>query len=168
MEKNIVLIGMPGCGKSTIGNLLSEKLDIEVCDVDTYIVNKSGKTIPELFNISEAHFRDVEEECIREISEDSGKIISAGGGVILRENNIKNLSNTGIIIFINRPLENILSDVDTESRPLLKDGADRLKKLYEDRIELYTKYCDLNIKNDKPLEHVTEEIIELLKKENIL
>ncbi|MHC1684867.1 MAG: shikimate kinase [Clostridiaceae bacterium] len=168
MKKNIVLIGMPGCGKSTIGNLLSEKLDIEVCDVDAYIVNKSGKTIPELFNISEVHFRDVEEECIKEISEDIGKIISAGGGVILRENNMKNLSKTGVIVFINRPLENILSDVDTESRPLLKDGADRLKKLYEDRIDLYTKYCDYNVKNDKPLNGVIDEIVEIIEEENVL
>lgn len=163
MKKNIVLIGMPGCGKTTIGKQLSEKLNMKFYDIDEYIEDKTNKKISEIFAISEAHFRDIEEKCVKEVSEGSTKIISTGGGVVLRENNILNLKRNGIIIFINRPLENIISDVDTTTRPLLKDGVERIKKLYEDRIELYKGYCDFNIKNNKSLTSVVEEIIKVLK-----
>lgn len=162
MNKNIVLIGMPGCGKTTIGKILSRKLNMDFYDVDKYIEQKTTKTIPELFAIGESHFRDVEEECVREVSKKTKRVISTGGGVVLRENNILNLKRNGIIIFINRPLENIIGDVDTTTRPLLKDGVERLKKLYEDRIDLYKGYCDFDIKNDKSLASVVEDIIKII------
>lgn len=162
MNKNIVLIGMPGCGKTTIGKILSRKLKMDFYDVDKYIEEKTAKTIPELFAIGESHFRDVEEECVREVSKEPKRIISTGGGVVLRENNILNLKRNGVIIFINRPLENIIGDVDTTTRPLLKDGVERLKKLHEDRIDLYKGYCDFDIKNDKSLSKVVDDIIKVI------
>jgi len=163
MNKNIVLIGMPGCGKTTIGKVLSRKLKMEFFDVDKYIEKKTSKTIPEIFENGEAYFRDIEEACVKEVSEGYNKIISTGGGVVLRENNILNLKRNGIIIFINRPLERIIGDVDTATRPLLKDGVERIKKLYETRIDLYTNYCDFNIKNDKSLSQVIDNIVNVIR-----
>jgi shikimate kinase len=167
MKKNIVIIGMPGCGKSTIGKILSERLNKSFCDVDKYIEETTKRTIPDIFKSGESHFRDIEEKAIEEISCNINQVISAGGGVVVRKNNIINFKKNGVIIFINRPLENIISDIDMESRPLLKEGIDKLKKTYENRIHLYKEYSDFEILNDSTLDDVILDIEELIKQELI-
>lgn len=158
LDKNIVLIGMPGCGKSTIGKILSQKLEIEFCDVDEYIEKIQGKTIQEIFKNGEDYFRDIESKAGEELSRTCSKVISTGGGVIKKLENIDTLKKNGIIIFINRPLENIISDVDVSKRPLLKEGKEKIYKLYKERYDLYKKYCDYEIMNDDKLEEVVSEI----------
>lgn len=147
IKKNIVLIGMPGCGKTTIGMELSKILNLEFCDVDEYIVKTEGKPISEIFEKGEEHFREIETKAVEEISKTSPKIISTGGGVIKKAENIEILKRNGIIIFIHRPIEDIASDVDIKSRPLLKDGVEKLYKLYEERYPLYEAYCDYKVEN---------------------
>lgn len=165
MEKNIVLIGMPGCGKSTIGKVLSERLNKSFCDVDKYIEETTKQSILDIFKSGEPHFRAIEEKAIEVISCNINQVISAGGGVVVTENNIINLKKNGVIIFINRPLENIISDIDMESRPLLKEGIDKLEKTYKNRIHLYKGYSDFEILNDSTLEDVILDIEVLIKKE---
>ncbi|MCT4607441.1 MAG: shikimate kinase [Marinisporobacter sp.] len=161
--KNIVLIGMPGCGKTTIGKLLAEKIHERFCDMDEYIEEKTKKSIPEIFKEGEESFRVIERKAVEEISKQSSMVISTGGGVVKSFINIENLKRNGRIIFINRDIENIVADIDTSNRPLVKAGKEKLYKLYEERIDLYKKYCDAEVINDATLEKVIEEIVNKLE-----
>ena len=163
MKSNIILVGMPGCGKTTIGKLVAERLGYEFCDLDEYIVVKEKMTIDEMFENGEDYFRDIESSGVRDVSKMKNTVISTGGGVVKRQENIDALKKDGDIIFIDRPLENIISDVDTDSRPLLKDGKDRLYKLFEERYKLYQDCCDIEIVNDCEIDALVEKIVELIK-----
>ena len=164
--KNIVLIGMPGCGKTTLGKIISKELKLKFYDVDHYIEEATKKKISEIFENGEDYFRDIECKACRELSEKSNIIISTGGGVVKREENIQNLKKTGIIIFIDRPVKNIIGDVDISKRPLLKDGADKVLKLYDERYELYKKAADKIVINNRDLYTLRDEIIKIYKEQN--
>lgn len=164
LNKNIVLIGMPGCGKSTLGKILAERLNISFCDTDEYIVEIQGKSIPEIFEKGEEYFRDVETKAIKEICKTYPNVIATGGGIIKRKENISILKENGVIIFIDRPIEDIGRDVDTETRPLLKEGIEKLYKLYKERYPLYNEYCDYKMENIE-LEECFKNIISIIKTE---
>ncbi|AYD40447.1 shikimate kinase [Clostridium fermenticellae] len=159
--KNLVLIGMPGCGKTVIGEMLSKILSRKFVDIDEYIEKTVNKTISQIFKNGEQCFRDIETKVVSEISRREKLVISTGGGVIKNLDNIKNLSQNGIIIFIDRPVDNIAADVDIQKRPLLKDGAEKLYELFEKRYELYKKYCDFKIDNDTTPEGTVQKILQL-------
>ncbi|AKA68781.1 shikimate kinase [Clostridium scatologenes] len=163
MSKNIVLIGMPGSGKTTIGKILYEKLRTDFIDMDNYIEDREGKTIPDIFKNGEDYFRKLEKEAVCEVSAKKSAIISTGGGVIKNFSNIENLKKNGIVIFIDRPVENIAKDINVLSRPLLKDGVGKLYELLDERYELYKKYSDFRIENNGKIEDVIEKILELAK-----
>ncbi len=162
MSKNIVLIGMPGSGKSTIGRMLSKKISMDYIDMDKYIEASENKTIKEMFQISEEYFRDVETKCAKELSKLNSHVIATGGGIIKRKDNIKMFKENGIILFINRPLDNIIHDIDTNVRPLLAEGKNKLYQLYKERFPLYKEYCDMEIINNDEILHVVEQIAELM------
>lgn len=156
--KNIVLIGMPGSGKSTVGILLSKKLNMKFVDMDEYIKSVENKSIIEMFEISEEYFRNAESSCAKILSRESPIVIAAGGGIIKRKINIDYLKQNSIIVFLNRPPEKIMEDIEISTRPLLKEGKDKLYTLYRQRLHLYKKYCDLEILNDKGLDDAVNEI----------
>lgn len=161
--KNIVLIGIMGCGKTTIAKLLAEKLKRPVIDTDEYIVKKYQLTIPEMFEVSETYFRNKETEACRDISKLDGYIISTGGGVVLNSINIDYLKQNGIIIYIDRPINNIIVDVETSTRPLLKEGPQKLLDLKKQRHQLYLDASDIHLINDDTLENVVNNLIGSLK-----
>lgn len=161
-KKNIALIGMPGCGKSTLGKMLSKKIEMEIIDIDKYIEEQEKKTISEIFEIGEEYFRDIESKYVSKISEYVGNVICTGGGIIKREVNIKNLKKNSIIVFIDRPLECIINDVDIDSRPLLRDNKEKIYKLFQERYELYKKYSDIHILNNKDMLDTVNAIIKKL------
>lgn len=163
MIKNIVLIGMPGSGKSTIGPLLSHKLEMSFVDMDKYIEETENRTIKDMFEISEDFFRDAETRCSRSLSSLRSHVIACGGGIVKRKENIRYFKEGSVIVFINRPLENILADVDTDSRPLLAGGRERLINLYNERFGLYKEYCDIEVINAGEIDNVITEIIGKLK-----
>ncbi|NFR05115.1 shikimate kinase, partial [Clostridium botulinum] len=147
LEQNIVLIGMPGCGKTTIGKKLSENIGFKFCDIDEYIVNYTDQSINELFQKGEDYFRKIESKVIKEVCKEYPQIISTGGGIVKDYKNINELKKNGIIIFINRPLEDILSDINIRERPLLKEGSEKLYNIYKERYNLYKSYCNKEIIN---------------------
>lgn len=162
IDKNIVFIGLSGCGKTTIGKILAKKLNMKYCDIDEYIEEREGKSIPEIFKNGEDHFREIESRAVKEVSQNSSMVISTGGGVIKLPENMEQLRKKGIIIFINRPVEDIVSDIDISNRPLLKDGKEAVYKLYRERYFLYKKYCDYEVLNKKSLPMTVDKIIKYL------
>lgn len=164
-RKNIVLIGMPGCGKTTIGRLLANELKLNFCDMDKYIEETSGETIAEIFQRGEEEFRTLEKKAAIDLSYKCRTVVSTGGGVVKYKENIDNLSKSGIIIFIDRPVEEIISDIDTEARPLLNEGKERLYNLHEERYKLYNEYCDIRVENVGYIKDVVIKIVELIKLE---
>ncbi len=166
MNKNIVIIGMPGSGKSTIGYMLSKKVNMSYIDMDEYIEMNENKSIKEMFQISEDYFRDVETKCTRSLSKLNSHVIATGGGVVKRKENIKIFKESCIIVFLNRPLENIMQDIDTDIRPLLAEGKNKLYQLYNERINLYKEYCDIEIMNNKEIQYALNQITELIETQN--
>ncbi len=164
--KNIVLIGMPGCGKSTVGNILAEKLGMTFIDMDAYIEETMGTTITEMFKHGEPYFREIEAKTAKDLSEKEGEVISTGGGIVKNPENISNLRENGMIIYINRPVEIIAGDIDAESRPLLAKDPSQLFKLFEERSPLYKKYCDFEVMNNSDIDTVVKEIIEIYNKDS--
>ena len=161
--KNIVLIGMPGCGKSTLGKALAEKLGRPFIDADSYLEEREGKTIPELFAVSETCFRDAEERTIKELSQQEGLVIATGGGVVKRASNIDCLRQSGVILFIDRSPDDIVSDVEVGTRPLLAEGPEKVYVLYQERIAMYRKSADIQIHNQGTLAEVLENIAQAVK-----
>lgn len=161
--KNIILIGMMGCGKTTLSKELAKELNRPVVDIDEYLEEKYQMTIPEMFAVSEDYFREREHICCQDIAELDGYIVSTGGGVIKNPSNIDVLKNNGIVFYLDRPVENILQDIDISSRPLLKDGPEKLYHLYQERHHLYLQACDYHIHNDSSLDIVIKQIMSFIK-----
>lgn len=158
VKNKILLIGMPGCGKTTIGKLLSNELNYNFIDMDKYIVDSCDKTIKSLFDEGEENFRNFESKACEELYLKKNCVISSGGGVVKRKKNIDLFENESIIIFIDRPIEKIIGDVDTATRPLLSEGKEKLYKLFEERYNLYNEYSHIKVINDGYLKNVVLEI----------
>lgn len=138
--KNIILIGMPGCGKSTVGRHLAIQLGRQFLDTDTLIQKKIGMGIPEFFEkFGQEKFRQVEHEILVEVSRESGKVIATGGGIVTRPENHHPLRQNSTIIFLQREL----SQLATQGRPVSQ--AVPLEKLYAQRLPLYRQLCDFEV-----------------------
>ena len=160
--KNIVLIGMPACGKSTIGYWLSKKINYPFVDVDRYLEEKENRIISDIFsNEGEEYFRELETKYLKELSEKEGIIISTGGGAVKKKENIDILKENGIVVFLNRTIDDI-SRENHRNRPLLQN-PDNIQKLYDERIKLYRRYADIIIKNDDNIDVIVDRIITVLK-----
>ena len=155
-KENIVLVGMPGSGKSTVGALLASRLGRELVDTDEIIVRDSGMSIPEIFEKhGESVFRDLESAAVMKAAAKTSVIIATGGGAPLRKANIDALRQNGRIYFLDRPLKELLP---TEDRPLAKSAED-IKRLYSQRYEIYTQCADVTVNADASAEAVMMEIM---------
>ncbi|MBO4312616.1 MAG: shikimate kinase [Desulfovibrionaceae bacterium] len=140
---NLVLIGMPGSGKSTVGQRLAAFFERPFVDTDAMIVEKAGCSIPEIFaQQGEPVFRDLETCCIREAAAARGSIIATGGGMVQRAENVAALSASGVLLFINRSPESILGGCALQDRPLVQGDMARLEALYQRRLPLYLAAAD--------------------------
>ena len=162
---NIILIGMSGSGKTTIGKALSYKLKKAFLDIDSFIESKEGMTVSEIFEkAGEIHFRKLEKEACEYISKNyENTIISTGGGVVLNYENMQYLKQAGRVIYINRTVESILRTLNSEKRPLLKNDPDRLYEMYKERHTLYLKYADICVLNNGEFSECVENIFNIIK-----
>jgi len=158
-KQNIVLVGMPGCGKSTVGKKLAKQLNRELIDTDEEITKREGKTPSEIITEKgEPVFRDIEAAVCADLATKNNAIISTGGGAILRNANVVNLKHNGIIFFIDRDLEKIRP---TGDRPL-SNSEDKLKAVYEYRYPIYKACADYHIKSDNDVMHTVNQVKESL------
>jgi len=155
---NIVLVGMPGCGKSTVGKLLAERFGKDFVDTDSEI-EKNGMTIPDMFEkYGEDYFRAVESYELEKCAKKSGLVIATGGGAVKKECNRKAMKQNAIVVYIKRELEKL----GTDGRPLSKGGMDRIVKLYEERHELYENVSDFAVDLNEDSGHCVKNISEML------
>ena len=151
---NIVLIGMAGCGKSTIGKVLAEKLNKELVDTDQMIENVENMPIPEIIEkFGEVHFRNCENAAVILAGREKECIIATGGGVVTRVENYNPLKQNGIIVFINRDADLL----PTNGRPLSQMHG--VKALYEKRMPLYRQFADVEVDGNGTVEEVADRII---------
>lgn len=141
-KQNIVLIGMPSSGKTTVGRILAEKCGKELADTDEYIVKKIGMPIADFFaKHGEAEFRKIEKETVAGLASTDGKIIATGGGAVLDAENVRALKQNGVLVFLDRRPENLIA---TDDRPLASRRS-ALEKLYAERYDIYTAAAEVHI-----------------------
>ncbi len=151
--ENIVLIGMPGCGKSSLGQLLAETTGKTFVDADDEIIKAAGCTIPEIFSSSgEAGFRKIETQVLASLGKASNQVIATGGGCVTRAENYPLLHQNGRILWIRRPL----SQLPTNGRPLSQNG--KLGQMYRQREPLYRAFCDAAYDNCGSLQNLCAKI----------
>ncbi len=153
--ENIILVGMPGCGKSSVGKALAERLHRELIDADEVLVQASKCSIPEIFaSEGEAGFRTRETAVLRELGKASGKVIATGGGCVTRADNYPALHQNGRIIWLKRDI----STLPTDGRPLSQRGS--LEQMYQIRKPLYEAFADLIAENTGTIQDTVLEIID--------
>ena len=152
-QLNLVLVGMPGCGKTTIGMELARLSGRTFVDLDDLICRRAGKSIPEIFREEgQAHFRQLERRAMADACSQSGQIIATGGGAILRKDNRAAMRRTGRVYFIRRELDQLA----VIGRPLSVKGT--MKEMYQFRLPLYTAASDLAVDNNTTVEEVAKKI----------
>lgn len=166
-KNNILLIGFMGTGKTTISSLLKDKMNLPEIDMDKYIVNKENTSIADIFEQKgEEYFRKVETECLIEILQNEGVIVSCGGGVVVKDENVTHMKDKGTIVLLTATPETIYHRVkNSNDRPILNGNmnVEFIAQLMEKRRERYLSVADIIIDtDDKTSEEVANEIIEKL------
>ena len=156
--KNIVLIGMPGVGKSTIARIISKKTGRVIVDSDDEIVKRYKRTPEEIItNDGEEAFRLIEEAVLRDIGKQSGLVLSTGGGAVTRENNYDSLHRNGTIVWLKRDI----STLEDSGRPLSQKIG--IEKLYEQREPMYRRFADYIVELENDLENAACAILDCMK-----
>ena len=154
--ENIVLIGMPGCGKSTVGHELARLLSREFIDTDEFIEKQKNTEIPKLFEaFGEEGFRLIEGDVARTVGMLSGKVIATGGGIVTKHENYKSLHRNGRIFYISRDLDLL----DLSGRPLSK-SREAVFELYEKRHDLYVQFADFSVENNGSIDECVKKILQ--------
>lgn len=164
LEKNIVLCGFMGSGKSTVGEILSRRLGTPFIDMDEYIENREGMTIPDMFEkLGEAEFRGREHAAALELSKMRGIVLATGGGALTFERNVTALRQTGIIIFLDAGFDECYRRVENSDRPLVRSNTrEDFRRLFLSRREAYRLAADFELSADVSPEEVAETALELL------
>lgn len=156
--QNIVIIGMPGSGKTAVSTMLAERLGRKIFDTDTIVSEKAGMTIPEIFAAQgEAGFRKLETEATAEVGKLSGNIISTGGGVVTVADNYELLHQNGVIVWIERDTNKLARD----GRPISLSSD--LNELYAARLPLYECFADIKADNNGDINDTVNAIMEMIK-----
>lgn len=159
-NNNIYLIGMMGCGKSTIAKELATKLGYDFIDTDQYIVDKYNMTIPKMFEIGEDYFRKAETSALSDIVNNRKCVVATGGGIIKNPANVAMMKASGQIVWLDRKISLIEQDCDTTTRPLLQGKSRNISTIFQQRKGIYSSSCDMRITNNGTL----KECLTKLKK----
>lgn len=167
--KNLVLIGMPGSGKTKMSALLAQRFSLPALDTDALVERATRLTIPDIFTrFGEARFRELETIAVKKAAATPGAVIATGGGVILREENMTALARTGLIFFRDRPPQAIVGE-DHTGRPLVGGdqaaAREKIFRLYQERIALYKRYAHFYIPPTDTYQEAAEQIAAIFEKE---
>jgi shikimate kinase len=168
MKTSVALIGFMGVGKSAVAKILADKLNKKLVEVDSEIVNKSGKSIVQIFDEGEIAFRELEIEAVKKISEGKNQVISCGGGVVLNKINIDRLKQDSVIIWLTATPRVILerTRLDKQNRPLLKAGSkiSDIRELLRFRKPFYERATDIKIDTSKmEIQSVVDHVSAILR-----
>ncbi len=159
-KKNIVLIGMPSCGKSSVAKLIAEKSNRDFCDTDVLVERLAGKTIEEIIDEDgEKSFRAMEKNIVDDIGYEIGKVIATGGGVGANVDEMQTLKGNAFVVYLDRDL----TFLEIDGRPLSRKLG--VKALYSQRKDLYEKFCDVKIDNNGDIKTTVERIIRAYEKD---
>lgn len=163
--KNVILIGMMGCGKSTVGAILARRLGMELNDTDAMVEEIEGRSIPTIFaEEGEEYFRGCELAVAEDLSERSGRVVACGGGLPLRRDCIAPLKTSGTVFFLRRDPGAIYDSVSMEDRPLGQAGREAFLERYRRREPVYEKWADHIIEGHSTPEEAADMIMEVLDK----
>lgn len=159
---------MPGSGKSTVGQLAARRTGRDFFETDTLIEEVEGRSIPDIFAAEgEEYFRSIESLVATDVAMVEHAVISTGGGMVLRPENMRALAARGVIFFIDRTPEEIAGE-DHKDRPLLAGKRERVFELYTQRIELYKKYAKYTIKSGPEVEDTLGRLLDTVEREGLL
>lgn len=165
MRDNVVLIGMMGCGKTTVGGLLAKKLGFAFVDTDRYLEQALGRAIPDIFaREGEAFFRDREAEAAKELAGRKGQVIACGGGLPTRADAIAALKGSGTVLFLRRDPGEIYDKVSMAGRPLGQQGREAFLARYARREPVYLQWADRVVEVRPTPVETTQRILEVLRK----
>jgi shikimate dehydrogenase len=162
--RNIVLIGLPGSGKSTLGAAAAKEFGLDFLDLDAETEKAAGLSISEIFSkYGEERFRDMEAEAVRAAARRARCVIATGGGVVLREENMRALRENGLVVFLDRPPARIAESLDGAARPLLAAGADRVHLLSRERRARYLAHADARLPCEAGVADALERLRRLIR-----
>ncbi len=162
--RNLVLIGMMGCGKSTAARLLAQELELEAVDTDQLIEAREGRSIPDIFAQSgEDCFRELEAELCRELARREGLVIACGGGLPMRPDCIGPLKTSGTVVFLERDPNDIYDNVNMEHRPLGQVEREAFLERYRQREPVYRRWADRVVSTRATAAETLEAILEVLR-----
>lgn len=167
MDRHIFLIGMMGCGKSTVGRRLSALLGCSLIDLDEDIARFEGCSIPEIFARSgDAGFRLCEHAALERACAAAPCVVATGGGIVTRAENVSLMRETGLVVWLNRPLEDMIRDVRQDTRPnLAGDKEERMRTLFAAREALYRAAAHIEFDNRLPPAQSAAQLARRLKAE---
>lgn len=164
-DRHVFLTGMAGCGKSSLGSRTACRMQMPYLDMDEALVKQFQLTVPEIFSrYGEEAFRKAETNLLIWLGSQHPMLVSTGGGCVMKPWNQQLMRSSGLIVLIDRPLDDILKDIRLEDRPLLaRNGAEGVRKMYQDRISVYRSTADIIFPNTDTLETSVQRLEQVLR-----
>ena len=160
--RNLIFVGLPGSGKSTVGRLCAKALNLPFVDADKFLEQREGRSVADIFASSgEGYFRDLESRVLAELCRREGIVLATGGGAVLRPENVAAVKETGLLIHLDTPFYRILKNLSySNSRPLLNrpDKQAETRRLYNARKAIYHRVSDTSVRSPK-LSEVLDKVV---------